>query len=86
MSPSRQPSHVALVPHGLPERLPLLSQTVIAVGAALLLFCLASIFRYEIVPATPILGAMRLDRWTGTVVFCPVPYGTGHNTLDCTAK
>jgi len=53
---------------------------------ALLLFCLASFFRYEIVPATPMGGVSRLDRWTGAVVLCSVPYATGRNTLDCAPK
>jgi hypothetical protein len=65
------------VPAGPPERAPLLPQAAIAVGAALLLFCLAYLFRYEIAPATPLTGVSRLDRWTGHVQYCPILAGTG---------
>jgi len=74
------------VPAGSPERPALLHHAALAIGAALLLFCLASFFRYEIVPATPMGGVSRLDRWTGAVVLCSVPYATGRNTLDCAPK
>lgn len=74
------------MPNGPPDRQPLLQQAAIAIGAAILLFCLASVFRWEIVPSTPVVGVMRLDRWTGAVVFCAAPLGSGHNTLDCTTR
>ena len=65
------------MPAGPPERASLLQHTAIAVGAALLLFCLASMFRYEIAPATPLTGINRLDRWTGHVQYCPIIAGAG---------
>lgn len=56
--------------------------TVLA-GAAIIALSIAFTFRWTIVPATPLTGAVRLDRWTGTVVFCPIPLGTSVRQLDC---
>lgn len=65
------------MPNEPPERGPLARQMAIAVGAVVLLFCLASMFRYEIVPATPLTGVNRLDRWTGYTRYCPNTPGVG---------
>jgi hypothetical protein len=86
MSPSQPPSHVAPVAAGPPERaLPLTGAAILA-GSALIAAAIAITFRYSIVPASPLVGAYRLDHWTGETIFCYRPLGTDQTRLDCTAK
>lgn len=51
-----------------------------AVIAAAILFA----FRWEIVPVVGGGGALRLDRWTGAIVFCVGDTIRGPSQMDCT--
>lgn len=53
------------------------------VGCALIAFSITFTFRWTISPTTPIVGAFRLDRWSGEVAFCNLPLGQNAKRADC---
>lgn len=46
----------------------------------------AYFFRWEIAPGQRPGTVYRLDRWTGTVVWCRLDSDSDQNTLNCDAK
>lgn len=69
-----------------PERPRLGQGTAILIGAALIALSITFIFRWTLVPTSNVVGAFRLDRWTGELVWCFPPLGTGHNIVDCSRR
>ena len=41
---------------------------------------------WSIVPTGSLVGAFRLNHWTGEVIWCATPLGQNSNRLDCEAK
>jgi hypothetical protein len=41
---------------------------------------------WSIAPTGNLIGAFRLNRWTGEVVWCATPLGQTKNRLDCEAR
>lgn len=68
--------------NGSPERSWSLPAAILA-GLFLIALSIAFTFRWTTTPASPLVGIIRFDRWTGDAVFCAVPVGQGTNRLKC---
>jgi len=55
----------------------------IVVAAVVIAGAVAITSHWSITPSPSVLGAFRMNNWTGAVVWCSFVPGQGSNRLDC---
>ncbi len=58
----------------------------ILAGALIVAVSNAVTSHWSIVPTGSLIGAFRLNHWTGEILWCSLPIGQGTNRLNCEAK
>jgi hypothetical protein len=55
----------------------------IIAGALVIAATIALTSRWAIVPTSTVVGALRLDRWTGQIAWCSPQVSQANKLLDC---
>jgi hypothetical protein len=58
----------------------------IVAGALIVAASNAVTSHWSIIPTGSVIGAFRLNHWTGEIVWCSLPIGQDTNRLNCEAK
>jgi hypothetical protein len=55
-------------------------------GALIIAGTIALTSHWTITSTSNVVGAFRLNRWTGEIVFCSLPLGQGTSRLNCESR